>query len=73
MGAFSYDDDGVRSALADCPLSGSQTWDLVTDDARTQSDHGREATGGDTNTGGETWRETMGSQVLEGATSSQIL
>lgn len=37
--AFSYDDDGVGPALADRPLSGSQAWDLVTDDARTQSYH----------------------------------
>lgn len=47
--AFSYDDDGVRPALADRPLSGSQAWDLVTDDARAQSYHRGEATrAGDT-------------------------
>lgn len=47
--AFSYDDDGVGPALADRPLSGSQAWDLVTDDARAQSYHRGEATGtGDT-------------------------
>lgn len=47
--AFSYDDDGVWPALADRPLSGSQAWDLVTDDACAQSYHRGEATGaGDT-------------------------
>ena len=47
--AFSYDDDGVGPALADRPLSGSQAWDLVTDDACAQSYHRGEATGaGDT-------------------------
>lgn len=47
--AFSYDDDGVGPALADRPLSGSQAWDLVTDDACAQSYHRGEAAGaGDT-------------------------
>lgn len=59
LGAFSYDYDGVRPALADCPLSGSQAWDLVTDDACTQSYHRGKATGGDTETGYETWRKVL--------------
>lgn len=66
MGAFSYDDDGVRPALADRPLSGSQAWDLVTDDARTQSYHRREATGGDTEIGGETWRKALTGRCWRG-------
>lgn len=40
--SFSYHDDGVRTTLADDPLSWCKSWDFVADDAGSQSDHWRE-------------------------------
>lgn len=39
LGAFADDDDGVGATLAEGPLTGGQSWDLVADYVGTQSHH----------------------------------